>query len=157
MCTTVTFMPRWTEDADSQSIHLHVSLADKAGKAVFHDPEGKNGVSQRFRHFLGGLQRYVGDMTLIFQPTVKDFESAELRPLLDLYYRGRNTSAADRTRLSKLAWEMTGDSFGGRQQLYERLHSGDPNTLLAALYQRYDHSRPVAMVNKLLGTNFQVA
>lgn len=69
----VTFMPRWTEDADSQSIHLHVSLADKAGKAVFHDPEGKNGVSQRFRHFLGGLQRYIGDMTLIFQPTVNSY------------------------------------------------------------------------------------
>ena len=32
--------------------------------------------------------------------------------------------------------------------------SGDPNTLLAALYQRYDHSRSVALVNRLLGTNF---
>jgi glutamine synthetase len=69
----VTYMPRWTEDADSQSIHLHVSLADKAGKHVFHDPAGKNGVSQQFRHFLGGLQRYIGDMTLIFQPTVNSY------------------------------------------------------------------------------------
>lgn len=69
----VTFMPRWTEDADSQSIHLHVSLADRAGKPVFHDAGRKNGVSQRFRHFLGGLQRYIGDMTLIFQPTVNSY------------------------------------------------------------------------------------
>ena len=28
----VTFMPRWTEDADSQSIHLHISLKDKRGQ-----------------------------------------------------------------------------------------------------------------------------
>lgn len=103
---------------------------------------------------IGNILEHIGSSGLIFQPTAKDFESAELRPLLDLYYRGRNTTAVERTKLSKLAWEMTGDSFGGRQQLYERLHSGDPNTLLAALYQRYDHSRPVAMVNKLLGTNF---
>jgi glutamine synthetase len=69
----VTFMPRWNEEADSQSIHVHVSLKDKQGKSVFHDPVGKNNVSQRFRHFIGGLQRYIGDMTLIFQPTVNSY------------------------------------------------------------------------------------
>ncbi|MEZ5755412.1 MAG: glutamine synthetase family protein [Paracoccaceae bacterium] len=70
---SVTFMPRWNEQADSQSIHLHVSLKDKAGKPLFHDPAGRNNVSQTFRHFLGGLQKYVGDMTLIFQPTVNSY------------------------------------------------------------------------------------
>lgn len=70
---SVTFMPRWNEAADSQSIHLHVSLKDKAGKPLFHDPKGKNGVSQTFLHFLGGLQKYIGDMTLIFQPTVNSY------------------------------------------------------------------------------------
>ena len=69
----VTFMPRWTEDADSQSIHLHVSLADKAGTSVFHDPARRNGMSQTFLHFIGGLQRYIGEMTLIFQPTVNSY------------------------------------------------------------------------------------
>ncbi len=70
---TVTFMPRWSETADSQSIHLHTSLMDKAGTPVFWDAAQKNGVSQTFRHFLGGLQAYVGDMTLIFQPTVNSY------------------------------------------------------------------------------------
>ena len=69
----VTFMPRWTEAADSQSIHVHISLKDKDGKSVFHDPSQKNGVSQTFRHFIGGMQAYVGDMTLIFQPTVNSY------------------------------------------------------------------------------------
>ncbi len=103
---------------------------------------------------IGEIIEHVGSSALVFLPTEKDFDAAELRPLLDVYYRGRDASALDRTRLSKLAWELTGDSFGGRQQLYERLHSGDPNTLLAALYQRYDHSRPVSMVNTLLDTHF---
>ncbi len=70
---SVTFMPRWNEAADSQSIHLHISLKDKAGTPVFWDASQKNGVSQTFRHFLGGLQAYVGDMTLIFQPTVNSY------------------------------------------------------------------------------------
>ena len=70
---SVTFMPRWSETADSQSIHLHISLKDLHGKPLFWDPEQKNGVSQTFRWFLGGLQRYIGDMTLIFQPTVNSY------------------------------------------------------------------------------------
>ena len=70
---SVTFMPRWNEAADSQSIHLHISLKDKAGDSVFHDASQKNGVSQTFWHFLGGLQTYIGDLTLIFQPTVNSY------------------------------------------------------------------------------------
>lgn len=70
---SVTFMPRWSEEADSQSIHLHMSLKDKSGVPVFWDGSQKNGVSQIFRWFLGGLQAYIGDMTLIFQPTVNSF------------------------------------------------------------------------------------
>jgi glutamine synthetase len=69
----VTFMPRWTEHADSQSIHVHISLKDKAGRAIFHDAGQRNNVSQTFRHFIGGLQKYVGDMTLVFQPTVNSY------------------------------------------------------------------------------------
>lgn len=70
---SVTFMPRWNEQADSQSIHLHISLKDKHGKSLFWDANQKNGVSQTFRYFLGGLQAYIGDMTLIFQPTVNSY------------------------------------------------------------------------------------
>ncbi|GLS86791.1 glutamine synthetase [Cypionkella aquatica] len=70
---SVTFMPRWNEEADSQSIHLHVSMKDKSGTSIFHDAREKNGVSKTFRHFLGGLQKYVGDLTLIFQPTVNSY------------------------------------------------------------------------------------
>ena len=70
---SVTFMPRWNEAADSQSIHLHISLKDKAGTSVFWDASQKNGVSQMFRWFLGGLQAFIGDMTLIFQPTVNSY------------------------------------------------------------------------------------
>ncbi|WP_151719759.1 glutamine synthetase family protein [Gemmobacter serpentinus] len=70
---SVTFMPRWSEQADSQSIHLHISLLDKARAPLFWEEGAKNGVSQTFRHFLGGLQKYIGDMTLLFQPTVNSY------------------------------------------------------------------------------------
>ena len=70
---SVTFMPRWNEEADSQSIHVHVSLKDRNGKSIFYDPNGKNNMSQNFLHFIGGLQKYLGDLTLLFLPTVNSY------------------------------------------------------------------------------------
>ena len=70
---SVTFMPRWSEDADSQSSHLHMSLLGLAGEPVFHDGTGRHGMSRTFTHFLGGLQRYLGELSLLFLPTVNSY------------------------------------------------------------------------------------
>ena len=70
---SVTFMPRWSEQADSQSIHLHVSLKDKSGQPLFHDPSQPHAMSRTFRHFIGGLQKHLGDLSLLFLPTVNSY------------------------------------------------------------------------------------
>lgn len=69
----ITFMPRWNEDADSQSIHVHVSLKDKDGKSVFYDATKPHNMSDTFRHFIGGLQKYTADLILMFLPTVNSY------------------------------------------------------------------------------------
>ena len=70
---SVTFMPRWNEEADSQSIHLHVSFMNLAGQPVFHDAAGPRGMSETFRHFIGGLQKYLGELSLMFLPTINSY------------------------------------------------------------------------------------
>ncbi len=70
---SVTFMPRWNEACDSQSIHLHMSLKDQAGEPLFWDADAPHGISQTFRHFLGGCQAHLGDLALIFLPTVNSY------------------------------------------------------------------------------------
>lgn len=70
---SVTFMPRWNEAADSQSMHLHCSLLDTDGKPLFHTAGGARGISDTFRYFIGGLQKHIGDMSLIFMPTVNSY------------------------------------------------------------------------------------
>lgn len=103
-------------------------------------------VSERLVNIL----EHCGASSLIFTPTREDFESPELRPLLDLYGRGRGTTALDRTRLCKLAWDLSGASFGGRQQLYERLHAGDPAAIIERVYHSYDKKSAVQQVERLL-------
>jgi 4-hydroxyphenylacetate 3-monooxygenase len=99
---------------------------------------------------LVSLLEHVGTSSLIFVPTSEDFDAPELAPFLERYGRGKDFSAVDRARLCRLAWELTADSFGGRHQLYERLHSGDPATIIAAVYQRYDKTSAVDIVTRLL-------
>lgn len=70
---TVTYMPRWSEKADSQSSHVHLSMLDAAGKPLFHDANDKHKMSTMFQHFVGGLQRYLPEMMIIFAPTVNSW------------------------------------------------------------------------------------
>ena len=92
---SVTFMPRWSEQADSQSIHLHMSTKDAAGAPLFFDAAAENGISQSLRHFIGGLQAYLGDMTLLFLPTVNSYrrfvEGTFAPPGLSWGYENRTT------------------------------------------------------------------
>ena len=69
----ITFMPRWSEQADSQSTHVHMSLVDADGSPVFYDADGTHNMSQTMRHFLGGLQRYTRDIFLLYAPTVNSY------------------------------------------------------------------------------------
>lgn len=70
---TVCFMPRWSEHADSQSTHIHVSLLGKDGQPLFWDAQGTHQMSTAFRHFIGGLQAYLPEFMLMFAPTVNSW------------------------------------------------------------------------------------
>jgi len=103
-------------------------------------------ISERFVE----LVEHIGTSSLIFLPNAEDWDRPELRKHLDVYMRGKNASPKDRYKLCKLAWELTGDAYGSRQQLYERLHSGDPNMMVANAYKNFDLSEGVDLVSKFL-------
>ena len=63
---------------------------------------------------------------LIMTPAEKDFANPEIAGYLEKYLRGRNSSARERVRLFKLAWDLIGEQFGSRQLQYEWFYAGDP-------------------------------
>jgi glutamine synthetase len=69
----ITFMPRWNEEADSQSIHVHISLKTKKGESAFFDGGKPQLMSDTIRHFIGGLQKHAGELMLMFLPTVNSY------------------------------------------------------------------------------------
>ena len=68
-----TFMAKWSPDWPGQSGHIHLSLGDDSGGAVFHDPGAPHGMSQTMRHFLGGQQRLMPELLAMLAPTVNSY------------------------------------------------------------------------------------
>ena len=70
----VTFMARWSNDADGQSGHVHISLQDMAGRPVFRDDNAPDGMSDTMRHFLGGMQKLMPELLIMLGPNVNSFK-----------------------------------------------------------------------------------
>jgi 4-hydroxyphenylacetate 3-monooxygenase len=70
-------------------------------------------------------------------PSESDFNS-QLLPEIERYLTSGGASARDRVALYRLAWDVAGSAFGGRQVLYERFFFGDPVRLASALVDNTD-------------------
>ena len=86
---------------------------------------------------------------LMALPTEEDMKGPE-RGDIDRYYQAKNTSAEEKVRLFRLAWDIAGSSFGSRQELYERFFFGDPVRMAGALYAWYDKEPYKEMVKEFL-------
>lgn len=71
------------------------------------------------------FETYLGGAPLVAPSSNKDLLNEELRPLIDKYYRGTDTTAEERVKLFKLVWDAIGTEFGARHELYERNYSGN--------------------------------
>jgi 4-hydroxyphenylacetate 3-monooxygenase len=87
--------------------------------------------------------------SLMAAPAEADFASA-LVPELERYLASAGASARDRVALYRLAWDVAGSAFGGRQTLYERFFFGDPVRMASALVEHTDLKPLVARIDDFL-------
>ncbi len=67
-----TFMAKPMEHEPGSALHIHQSVIDrKSGRNIFSDPDGSE--NARFRHFIGGLQRYTPGGIAFFAPSVNSY------------------------------------------------------------------------------------
>ena len=62
---------------------------------------------------------------LMTTSSYEDLLNPDLQPLIEKYYRGTSSTAADRIKLFKLIWDAIGTEFGARHELYEINYSGN--------------------------------
>ncbi|MBI1732263.1 MAG: hypothetical protein HYR49_05780 [Gammaproteobacteria bacterium] len=68
-----TFMARWSGSAPGNSGHVHISLRNRDGAAVFHDPGAPHSLSRTCRQFIAGLQQELPQMILMLMPNVNSY------------------------------------------------------------------------------------
>ncbi len=65
------FMAKPIAGEAGSSMHLHQSVVDADGRNIFSQADGS--ASDAFLHYIGGLQAYTPDLTLIYAPTVNAY------------------------------------------------------------------------------------
>lgn len=68
-----TFMAKWSPDYPGQSGHIHLSLKDKKGQALFHDASQSGNMSETMRHFVAGQQKLMPEFLAMVAPTVNSY------------------------------------------------------------------------------------
>ncbi|MGP0584803.1 4-hydroxyphenylacetate 3-hydroxylase family protein [Paenibacillus timonensis] len=77
--------------------------------------------------------RSISASQLIMNPFEADFNS-ENQTSLEVYLQGLSSLAKDRIVLFRLAWELGGGAFGGRQNQFERFFFGNGKTIANRMY-----------------------
>ena len=68
-----TFMAKWSPNYPGQSGHIHLSMKDKSGKALFYDAKEPHNMSQTMRQFVGGLQKLMPEFLAMIAPTINSY------------------------------------------------------------------------------------
>lgn len=71
---TAGFMSKLSPSLSGQSGHLHLSMRDQKGDAVFADPGAPDGLSKLGRHFIGGLVKLMPELLAMCAHTVNAYK-----------------------------------------------------------------------------------
>jgi len=69
-----TFMAKPFNDEGGSGFHVHVSVNDEAGRNVFGDPDGPDGLSAVGRHAIGGVLVHAPALSALLNPTINSFK-----------------------------------------------------------------------------------
>jgi glutamine synthetase len=135
------FMAKPFSDSAGCSLHVHVSLVDKAGKNVF----AGNPYSDTFRHAVGGLAAAMPESMAIFAPTANSYRRyrpgmfVPMAPVWGLNHRGVALrvplSGPEDTRIEHRPGGSDGNPYLVMAAILAGLHHGivnrcDPGTLV---------------------------
>ena len=92
-----TFMAKPMEHEPGSAMHIHQSVVDaETGKNIFSDEQG--GEHERFRHFIGGLQKYTPGAIAFFAPSVNSYRrfAPDIAAPVNLHWGYENRTAGIR-------------------------------------------------------------
>jgi glutamine synthetase len=140
------FMAKPFADSAGCSLHVHVSLVDKAGRNVFAGSSPKEPFSDTLRHAIGGLAATMAESMAIFAPTANSYRRyrpglfVPLQPNWGVNHRGLALriplSAPEDTRIEHRPGGADGNPYLVMAAILAGIHHGimnrcDPGPMVA--------------------------
>jgi glutamine synthetase len=119
-----TFMAKPHPVWSGNSCHFHLSLAGADGRNLFFDESAPKGISQTMRHFVGGFQATMRELTALHAPTINSY-----RRFVPYSWAGTTATWGIDNRTAGIRAVLEGD-HGTRVE--HRQAGGDVNPYLAA-------------------------
>jgi glutamine synthetase len=69
----ISYMAKWSKDYSGQGGHIHISLKNKDDNSVFYDENANSNISKEMLYFIGGIQKYLPELTCMSAPTINSF------------------------------------------------------------------------------------
>lgn len=68
-----TFMAKWSPDYPGQSGHIHLSVKNDKGQALFYDASQPGNMSDTMKYFVAGQQKLMPELLAMIAPTVNSY------------------------------------------------------------------------------------
>jgi 4-hydroxyphenylacetate 3-monooxygenase len=108
--------------------------------------------SRLFPEMLGLLRDLCGGGLIQLPASVHDFDNPEVAEALERYIQSPGTPSRQRVQLLKLAWDLVGSEFGGRQHQYEMFYAGAPFVTEMRMFNNYDFATARSLVDAALAS-----
>ena len=143
----ITYTEVWRHAMDGME---HTAAMTPEGLMFLGSNSGMNIFFSQMSARMVELLREIAGSGIIMQPSENDLSNPELRGYLDKYMRGKGVGVDYKSRLFRLAHDLSVSSFGMRQEVYEYWHGGDPNRNRINLLRSYDQTELIDQIKDLV-------
>lgn len=81
----ITFMGRPRNETGGSGFHMHFSMNDANGNNLYDDPNGKLGMAESMRNFIGGIMKHSKASTAFLAPTINSYKRFQLDSFAPYY------------------------------------------------------------------------
>ena len=99
---------------------------------------------------LNSLRELCGGGVIQLPSSAADFIDPETRADIERYIQSPGHPAKERVKLMKLAWDLIGSEFAGRQEQYEKFYAGPPFVVKTRMAMQYDYAKSYELVDAAL-------
>jgi 4-hydroxyphenylacetate 3-monooxygenase len=105
-----------------------------------------------YPEFVRAIRELAGGALIMLPSSVADLDSPTTRSWVTCVQQSPVSSAVERIKLMKLAWDSLGSEFASRHVQYEMFYAGAPMVTRGHAFRTYDWDAASGLVDRMMAT-----